>query len=163
MLSGYFHYDVLYVMNVTDVDDKIIYGARKAHLLREYQQNGKSLQEILGDVELALGVGVCVRACVCVHVCVCMCVCVHVYVCVCVCVCVCVMGTVVEEQLAMLVLQPLREKCAGETDAAKKTFLQATLVSSLIIEWMCVGGGGEGEGEGGGGRGREVTGGYRAC
>ena len=32
------------------------------------------------------------------------------------------------------VLQPLREKCAGETDAAKKTFLQATLVSSGVIE-----------------------------
>ena len=57
----------------------------------------------------------------------------------------------------MLVLQPLREKCAGETDAAKKTFLQATLVSSVIIEWMCV----EGGGGGGGGRerGREGEGG----
>ena len=92
MLSGYFHYDVLYVMNVTDVDDKIIYGARKAHLLREYRQNGKSLQEILGDVELALGVGVCVCVCVCVRVCVCVCVCVFVCVraCVCMCVCACV-------------------------------------------------------------------------
>ena len=61
VLSGYFNYDVLYVMNVTDIDDKIIYGARKAHLLREYRQNEKSLQETVADVELALGVGVCVH------------------------------------------------------------------------------------------------------
>ena len=67
VLSGYFNYDVLYVMNVTDIDDKIIYGARKAHLLQEYRQNEKSLQETLADVELALGVGVCV--CVCLRVC----------------------------------------------------------------------------------------------
>ena len=54
----------------------------------------------------------------------------------------------------MLVLQPLREKCAGETDAAKKTFLQATLVSSVIIDvcWGRRGVGGRGLA---GGRGRE--------
>ena len=44
-------------MNVTDVDDKIIYGARKAHLLKEYRQRGKGLKEATGDVEHALEVG----------------------------------------------------------------------------------------------------------
>jgi cysteinyl-tRNA synthetase len=54
VMSGYFKYDVLYVMNITDVDDKIIYSARKAHLFSEYKKSGKTLQEVIVDVERAL-------------------------------------------------------------------------------------------------------------
>ncbi len=32
----YFHYDTLYVMNVTDVDDKIINRARRNYLLDHF-------------------------------------------------------------------------------------------------------------------------------
>ena len=56
VMSDYFKYDVLYVMNITDVDDKIIYSARKAHLFSEYKKSGKTLQEVIVDVERALEV-----------------------------------------------------------------------------------------------------------
>lgn len=38
VLEDYFGYNVHYVMNVTDVDDKIILRARRNHLLQEYRQ-----------------------------------------------------------------------------------------------------------------------------
>ena len=37
ILQDYFGYSILYVMNVTDVDDKIIRRARRNHLLQQYQ------------------------------------------------------------------------------------------------------------------------------
>lgn len=37
ILSSYFGYDVQYVMNVTDIDDKIIKRSRQRHLFNEYK------------------------------------------------------------------------------------------------------------------------------
>lgn len=36
ILRDYFNYDITYVMNITDIDDKIILRARQAHLVREF-------------------------------------------------------------------------------------------------------------------------------
>ena len=36
VLEDYFGYNILFVMNVTDVDDKIVLRARRNHLLRRY-------------------------------------------------------------------------------------------------------------------------------
>ena len=41
VLRDYFGYAVRYVMNVTDIDDKIIARARRRHLLRQYQEQTK--------------------------------------------------------------------------------------------------------------------------
>ena len=38
ILEDYFGYSILYVMNVTDVDDKIIRRAKRNHLLQQYQK-----------------------------------------------------------------------------------------------------------------------------
>lgn len=36
ILQNYFNYDITYVMNITDIDDKIILRARQGHLLKEF-------------------------------------------------------------------------------------------------------------------------------
>jgi len=41
ILSDYFHYDVFYVMNITDVDDKIIVRARRNFLMKGYEEENK--------------------------------------------------------------------------------------------------------------------------
>ncbi|GAB0099473.1 Cysteine--tRNA ligase, cytoplasmic [Sergentomyia squamirostris] len=51
VLMDYFKYDVLYVMNITDIDDKIIKRARQNHLVEEYLSAGKALEVILKDYE----------------------------------------------------------------------------------------------------------------
>lgn len=43
VLADYFGYKILYVMNVTDVDDKIIFRARTKYLLDKYRGDMKSL------------------------------------------------------------------------------------------------------------------------
>ncbi|EFJ14506.1 hypothetical protein SELMODRAFT_180921 [Selaginella moellendorffii] len=47
ILEDFFGYDVFYVMNVTDVDDKIIKRARRDHLLRMYLERVKDPSENL--------------------------------------------------------------------------------------------------------------------
>lgn len=49
VLSNYFGYNVLYVMNITDIDDKIIKRARQNYLYEEYVAAAKSLEELLND------------------------------------------------------------------------------------------------------------------
>lgn len=49
VLADYFNYDVMYVMNITDIDDKIIKRARQYHLYDEYLKQGHSLDKILDD------------------------------------------------------------------------------------------------------------------
>ena len=44
ILEDYFGYSILYVMNVTDVDDKIIKRAKHRHLLAQYKQRTTDLQ-----------------------------------------------------------------------------------------------------------------------
>lgn len=46
VLEDYFGYNILYVMNVTDVDDKIILRARRNHLLHAYKQEQKDPQQV---------------------------------------------------------------------------------------------------------------------
>lgn len=54
ILEDYFGYNILMVMNVTDVDDKIILRARRNYLLSQYKGSGKSPQEV-GWTPLATG------------------------------------------------------------------------------------------------------------
>lgn len=50
-LRDYFKFNIKFVMNITDVDDKIILAARKRHLYRQYQQKHRYIdQEVLDDV-----------------------------------------------------------------------------------------------------------------
>ena len=53
-MSDYFGYDVTYVMNVTDVDDKIIRRARHQHLLSQYANNTGQLKQMVDDCSEAL-------------------------------------------------------------------------------------------------------------
>lgn len=48
-MSDYFGYDILYVMNITDIDDKIIKRARQHHLFEKYANENKSLNDIIDD------------------------------------------------------------------------------------------------------------------
>lgn len=55
VLSDYFGYDVLYVMNITDIDDKIIKRARQDHLYAKYiREEGHNLQKNLDDAKSVL-------------------------------------------------------------------------------------------------------------
>uniref|UniRef100_A0A182MYJ3 Cysteine--tRNA ligase, cytoplasmic n=1 Tax=Anopheles dirus TaxID=7168 RepID=A0A182MYJ3_9DIPT len=51
VLADYFGYNVLYVMNITDIDDKIIKRARQNHLYERYLQQSKDmpLEQLLDD------------------------------------------------------------------------------------------------------------------
>ncbi|XP_015599244.1 cysteine--tRNA ligase, cytoplasmic [Cephus cinctus] len=51
VLSNYFGYDVLYVMNITDIDDKIIKRARQNHLYEKYIEEQHSLDQVLEDAK----------------------------------------------------------------------------------------------------------------
>lgn len=51
VLSDYFGYDVLYVMNITDIDDKIIKRARQNYLYEKYIEETHTLDEILDDAK----------------------------------------------------------------------------------------------------------------
>ncbi|XP_026811919.1 cysteine--tRNA ligase, cytoplasmic isoform X1 [Rhopalosiphum maidis] len=55
VLKDYFHYDVEYVMNITDIDDKIIKRARQLHLFEEYVKTATDKQIVQKDILLALG------------------------------------------------------------------------------------------------------------
>lgn len=54
VLSDYFGYHVNYVMNITDIDDKIIRRARRNHLLEQYTNKQPSLATLIADVTKAL-------------------------------------------------------------------------------------------------------------
>ncbi|XP_065347910.1 cysteine--tRNA ligase, cytoplasmic [Cloeon dipterum] len=51
VLTDYFNYDVMYVMNITDIDDKIIKRARQNYLYDQYVNKGHSLNKILEDAD----------------------------------------------------------------------------------------------------------------
>ncbi|EGX51545.1 hypothetical protein AOL_s00054g244 [Orbilia oligospora ATCC 24927] len=54
VLEGYFGYDVQFVQNVTDIDDKIILRARQSHLFGIYQKEHPSIDpEVLEEVTKA--------------------------------------------------------------------------------------------------------------
>ncbi|XP_048829421.1 cysteine--tRNA ligase, cytoplasmic isoform X1 [Brienomyrus brachyistius] len=50
ILMNYFKYDVLYCMNITDIDDKIIKRARQNYLLEQYKEKKPAPSQILQDV-----------------------------------------------------------------------------------------------------------------
>ncbi|KAJ3300840.1 hypothetical protein HK104_000034 [Borealophlyctis nickersoniae] len=47
ILEDYFNYDVTYVMNITDIDDKIIIGARHKHLFDGFKAENQTLSAAL--------------------------------------------------------------------------------------------------------------------
>ncbi|CAG9791900.1 unnamed protein product [Diatraea saccharalis] len=49
IMSNYFGYDILYVMNITDIDDKIIKRARQNYLYENYTKEPRSLNETVDD------------------------------------------------------------------------------------------------------------------
>lgn len=51
VLSDYFGYDILYVMNITDIDDKIIKRARQNYLYEKYIKENHMLDKILDDAK----------------------------------------------------------------------------------------------------------------
>jgi cysteinyl-tRNA synthetase len=53
IMTDYFGYNVVYVMNITDVDDKIILKARKNHLFAAYKAEKKPLDAVVADVRAA--------------------------------------------------------------------------------------------------------------
>lgn len=54
-MSNYFNYNVFYVMNITDIDDKIILRARRNHLFADYLKKADtlSLETIAQDIQSA--------------------------------------------------------------------------------------------------------------
>lgn len=56
VLSDYFNYEIVYVMNITDIDDKIIRRARWNYLLDNYNNEEHGLGDMVGDVTDALKV-----------------------------------------------------------------------------------------------------------
>ncbi|KAF8771005.1 cysteine--tRNA ligase, cytoplasmic-like [Argiope bruennichi] len=50
VLSEYFGYDVFYVMNITDIDDKIIKRARQKFLFDEYVKKSTDVKTVISDV-----------------------------------------------------------------------------------------------------------------
>ena len=47
VLEDYFGFNVLFVQNVTDVDDKIILRARRLHLLHDYRESDLPREQVL--------------------------------------------------------------------------------------------------------------------
>jgi len=54
VIQNYFGYDVFFVMNITDIDDKIIKRARQNHLYEQYVAAGHSLERVLDDCNLVV-------------------------------------------------------------------------------------------------------------
>ncbi|KAH3890802.1 cysteine--tRNA ligase, cytoplasmic-like isoform X4 [Dreissena polymorpha] len=54
VLEQYFKYNVVYVLNVTDIDDKIIKRARQNHLWEAYLAESKSWNQVLADTMEAM-------------------------------------------------------------------------------------------------------------
>ncbi|RKP19675.1 cysteinyl-tRNA synthetase, partial [Rozella allomycis CSF55] len=50
ILEDYFGYDIYYVMNITDIDDKIIIRARQKYLFDEYLKKNVTLEELKSDI-----------------------------------------------------------------------------------------------------------------
>ena len=54
VMQDYFGYNILHVMNITDVEDKIILRARKNHLFDSYVVQNHSIESIMKDISDAL-------------------------------------------------------------------------------------------------------------
>ncbi|XP_041367075.1 cysteine--tRNA ligase, cytoplasmic-like [Gigantopelta aegis] len=54
VMNDFFNYDVLYCMNITDIDDKIIVRARQNYLLDKYTGESRPLKTVLADIKEAM-------------------------------------------------------------------------------------------------------------
>uniref|UniRef100_T1E1M8 Cysteine--tRNA ligase, cytoplasmic n=1 Tax=Cupiennius salei TaxID=6928 RepID=T1E1M8_CUPSA len=54
VLADYFGYDVFYVMNITDIDDKIIKRARQNYLFDQFKENGNNIGDVILETKKAL-------------------------------------------------------------------------------------------------------------
>lgn len=54
VLADYFGYNIYYVMNITDIDDKIIKRARQNYLFDEYVKKNVVLEEFIKDVDTSM-------------------------------------------------------------------------------------------------------------
>lgn len=54
VLQDYFGYPINYVMNITDIDDKIIKRARTKYLVKEYEKTLTSMEQLYEDVAAAM-------------------------------------------------------------------------------------------------------------
>lgn len=52
----YFNYEVYYVMNITDIDDKIIRRARRQYLFKEYVGESREHPQLLADLSASIQV-----------------------------------------------------------------------------------------------------------
>lgn len=53
-MTNYFGYDILYVMNITDIDDKIIKRARQNYLYEKYIRDEKDLSSLIDDATIVV-------------------------------------------------------------------------------------------------------------
>uniref|UniRef100_A0A915JLD0 Cysteine--tRNA ligase, cytoplasmic n=1 Tax=Romanomermis culicivorax TaxID=13658 RepID=A0A915JLD0_ROMCU len=56
IMQNYFNYEVLFVMNITDIDDKIIKRARHRYLMYNYTKNGLKVEKVISDAKIALSI-----------------------------------------------------------------------------------------------------------
>ncbi|OAF68270.1 hypothetical protein A3Q56_03977 [Intoshia linei] len=54
ILTDYFNYNVTYIMNITDIDDKIITRARQENFFVEYLSKTKNIEQFLNSLSLSL-------------------------------------------------------------------------------------------------------------
>ena len=55
IMNEYFGYNIYYIMNITDIDDKIIIAARHQHLFKEYKNTHQIFdKKVLEEVKTAL-------------------------------------------------------------------------------------------------------------
>lgn len=54
VLSDYFGYNILYVMNITDIDDKIIKRARHNYLYEEYLKRDSPIEKLIEDQNMVM-------------------------------------------------------------------------------------------------------------
>lgn len=55
IIKDYFHYDIDFTMNITDVDDKIIIGAREEYFMKQYAEKHPELSaDVIKDANTAL-------------------------------------------------------------------------------------------------------------
>lgn len=52
----YFNYEVYYVMNITDIDDKIIRRARRQHLFTQYVGETREHTQLMADLAASIEV-----------------------------------------------------------------------------------------------------------
>ncbi len=53
IMEDYFGYNINYVMNITDIDDKIILRARRNYLISEYTKKANDIQTVINDLNNA--------------------------------------------------------------------------------------------------------------